>query len=446
MNQREGVDNAEPNRITGEKTDKGLPPSLLRAQKHFVQVWTLVGVAALVFVLTYLLNILSIPVGIVIWTVVICFVLAGPVDFFQRHGVPRAGGTFLAFLMMFVVLGGLGVVLFSPAFGVSDQFTDMISSIPDFVRSLSAAVNEIYEEHIDILQNDQIKNLFSNFMDSFASLASNFASESASSVISAGTTLGNTFMTIGFAMVVAYWILMELPALRRETSRFISESRRDDAAMLYATFSRVMGGYIKGTLVQCAIIGIACGIMFTIIGTPNPAAFALTTGLLNIIPVVGPWLGGCVAALSSLFTSPVVALVALAGTIAIQQVVYMVISPRIMGDAVDIHPALTFIALMAGSAIGGAMSGTAGALVGALLSIPAVAVMKSVFVYYFEKRTGRRVVADDGVFFKAPISPDEPADPIVDATGYSLEQLQQQQAAAEFIGAAKPKKTDGDNS
>ena len=410
--------------------------ALVNTRKHFMQVWTLVGAAALVAILSYALNILSIPVGIILWTVVICFILAGPVDFFEQHGVPRPWGTLLAFALLVGVLVLLGLMLFSPAFGISDQFKDMISSIPDFLRSLSAAVNEIYQDHIDILQNDQIRDLFGNLIDSFASFASNFASTSASGVISAGTSFANALMTIGFAAVVAFWMLMELPNLRKEASRFVSDERRDDAAMLYATFSRVMGGYIKGTLVQCTIIGVACGIMFAIIGTPNPAALGLTTGILNIIPVIGPWLGGAVAALSSVFTSPFVALVAFAGTIAIQQVVYMVISPRIMGDAVDIHPALTFIALMAGSAIGAEMSGAAGALVGALLSIPAVAVMKAVFVYYFEKKTGRRLVAEDGVFFKGPASSDDPVDPIVDATGYSLDELQQQQAAAEFLGTA----------
>ena len=87
-----------------------------------------------------------------------------------------------------------------------------------------------------------------------------------------------------------------------------------------------------------------------------------------------------------------------------------------MASSVDIHPALTLIALMAGSAIGGAMSGFTGSLVGMLASIPAVAVMKSVFVYYFEKQTGRQLVAEDGVFFQGTPRSDGSLDPIADAT------------------------------
>ena len=71
---------------------------------------------------------------------------------------------------------------------------------------------------------------------------------------------------------------------------------------------------------------------------------------------------------------------------------------------------------MAGSAIGGAMSGFIGSLVGMLASIPAVAVAKAVFVYYFEKRTGRQLVSGDGVFFKGTPTSDGVPDPIADAT------------------------------
>ena len=71
---------------------------------------------------------------------------------------------------------------------------------------------------------------------------------------------------------------------------------------------------------------------------------------------------------------------------------------------------------MVGSALGGAMSGLMGSLVGMLASIPLVAVAKSVFVYYFEKRTGRHLVAEDGVFFKGVPSDNEQVNPIADAT------------------------------
>ena len=151
-------------------------------------------------------------------------------------------------------------------------------------------------------------------------------------------------------------------------------------------------------------------------GIPSAAALGVITGLLNIIPVIGPWLGGGLAAIVGVFVSPLVALIALIYTIVVQQVVYTFVSPKIMGNSVDIHPALVILALMIGSALGLAMSGMVGSIVGMLASIPAVAFIKSLFVYYFEKSTGRVIVAPDGVVFKGNPAGSE-VNPVADATG-----------------------------
>ena len=242
--------------------------------------------------------------------------------------------------------------------------------------------------------------------------------------------------------MVAFWILMQLPQLGRECKRLVGDAHAEDLEMLHITFTRVMGGYIKGTLLQCAIIGVACGILFAVLGIPNSMALGGITGILNIIPIIGPWLGGGLAAIVGIFVSPLVAVIAILGTIVIQQFVYTFISPKIMSDSVDIHPALTLIALMAGSALGGAMGGLPGSLVGMLASIPAVAVAKSVFVYYFEKRTGRRLVSKDGVFFLGTPSSSEDGDapnPIADATSPHPD------GSAEFERAEKKRAENAEN-
>ena len=234
-----------------------------------------------------------------------------------------------------------------------------------------------------------------------------------------GTFLVNSCIVIGFALVISFWILMDLPGIRREARRLVNPAHADDFSVISHTFNRSIGGYIKGTLLQCLIIGVACGVGYAIIGVPNAAACGVITGILNIIPVVGPWLGGIVAGGIGLMNSPTVAVISIIIAIIVQQVVYTFVSPIIMRDAVDIHPALMIFALMCGSAIGMYMGGLMGNIIGMLAAVPLTAAGKSLFVYFYEQRTGRQIVSEDGVFFKADVAAGSAVDPQSDATAHA---------------------------
>lgn len=387
-----------------------------RARTRFFDLWAVVAAILLLAATVYLLNILSVPVAILIWTVIIVFCLRGIVNGLEKHHVNRGLGTTIAYVIMALVLALVGFLLFSPMFGLNAQFNDLVSNLPHYVDAVIAWGNDLYARYAPMLEDETVKNVISEVQKSAASWASSIAQGSANGIVAFSTTLANGLMALGFALVIAFWILMELPAMGRETRRLIGPKHAEDAEFFHATFTRVMGGYIKGTLLQCAVIGVGCGILFQVVGVPNAAVLGLITGVMNIIPIIGPWLGGALAAIAAVFVSPLVALIALAGTVVIQQLVYTFVSPKIMANSVDIHPALTLIALMVGSALGGAMSGLMGSLVGMLASIPLVAVAKSVFVYYFEKKTGRHLVAEDGVFFKGVPSDNEEVNPLSDAT------------------------------
>ena len=417
-----------------DKTDK--------ARRRFLNVWTIVGAIALTWVVVQLLNILSVPVAIVIWTTIIVFVLRGTVNKLEEIGINRTVGTAIGYVIMFAVLALVAFLLFSPGVGMNTQFANLIENVPVYVQGISDWANDMYARYAYMLEDESVRAFVTDVQASAMDWAGDFAKNSASGAIAFGTGLANAFMAIGFALVVAFWILMQLPQLGRECRRLVGDAHAEDLEMLHITFTRVMGGYIKGTLLQCAIIGVACGILFAVLGIPNSMALGGITGILNIIPIIGPWLGGGLAAIVGIFVSPLVAVIAILGTIVIQQFVYTFISPKIMSDSVDIHPALTLIALMAGSALGGAMGGLPGSLVGMLASIPAVAVAKSVFVYYFEKRTGRRLVSKDGVFFLGTPSSSEDGDapnPIADATSPHPD------GSAEFERAEKKRAENAEN-
>ncbi|MDO5335554.1 MAG: AI-2E family transporter [Coriobacteriia bacterium] len=414
--------------LMGEKTirDEEMRANTLKTCRAIRWVcWLLVPILLGFIIMSgsELMNVLSVPMGIVLWTTVIVFCLKGIVNSLENQGVPRAAGTFLSFVVL--ILGALLLfwAIFSPVLGFGDQVVLLFQQVPGYVAAAQNAYNGFYEQYSYLLQDDNINKWVNEAFAALAAFANSTVQNSAKGAVDITAGIGTSFMVIGFSLVVSYWVLMELPAMGREVRRLVPDRFHEDLNAIYLICTRVMGGYIQGTLIQCAIIGVLAGVGFQIMGLPSAAVLGVITGLLNIIPVVGPWFGGALAAIVGVFVSPVIAIVALVYTIIVQQVIYTFVSPKVLGDACNVHPALVIVALVAGSALGGAASGLMGSFVGALLSIPLVAAGKSVFVYYFEKTTGRTIVAPDGVLFKGETL-GEATTPIGDATGqFSAEEV-----------------------
>ena len=396
-----------------------------RSRRRFYLVWTLVGVCLLLGVAVYMMDILSLPMGILLWTAIIVFCLGGMVDWFEEKGLNRFVGTTIAYFVLLIVMVVIFVLLFSPAFGISAQLVELAQAMPTYISNFATWISDFYDRFSYLVESQAIIDWLKGTVSSLSTALTTGLETSAAGLVSLGSGLVNGVMAIGFGLVIAFWVLLELPAIDREMRRLIGPNHEEDYSLLTLTVTRVVGGFIQATLLQCLIMGVSYGILFAVASVPSALALAGITGILNIIPVVGPWLGVIAAALAALFVSPMTALVVLVGAIAIQQIVYTFISPKLMQNSVDIHPALVLFVLFIGSGLGGAMGGLSGQLVGMLLAIPAVAIMKSLFVYYFEKSTGRQLVAYDGVFFQGTPSGDGVVDPLADAlspANYEMEQ------------------------
>ena len=389
--------------------------SLNKWKKRLIVVLFLIGLCALVMISVSLLQILSIPVAIILWTMIFVFLLRGIVNKLESKGINRVIGTIISYLIMVAVLAIVVLFMCSPVFGFTDQIKDIIDNMPRYINHISAWTRDLYGQYGHYLQNPTVQKWVNDTAAALSNVGGDIASASANGIIAAGGFIGSMFMAIGIALVIAFWILVELPAIGHEASKFIKPAYDEDATMWHISFTHVMAGFIKGTFFQCLIIGVISGMVFWVFGVANPGALGCIVGVLNIIPIFGPVLGAGVALIGGLFSDVWIGILMLVVVSVIQGFVYTFISPKIMSTACNIHPVLTLLCLTAGGAIGGVMGGPIGSLAGMLLAIPFVAVFKSLFVYYYEKITNTRIVSKSGFLFKGIPYDEDNAHPLFDA-------------------------------
>jgi len=124
----------------------------------------------------------------------------------------------------------------------------------------------------------------------------------------------------------------------------------------------VFGGYIRGQLILAALVGVLALSWCVLLGVPFPLLVVVAAGVFELIPLAGPFVGGAIALLFALTRTPGLALETLALFVVIHAIEGYVVSPRVQGRFVRLHPLVSLLALIAGVYAGG--------FLGAFLAVP----------------------------------------------------------------------------
>src|SRR2546422_4328869 len=141
----------------------------------------------------------------------------------------------------------------------------------------------------------------------------------------------------------------------------------------------MLGAYMRGELVICALIGLVTGIALWIVGIPYSLALGIVAGVTAFIPFIGPFLGAlpaiAVAAFVSQSSGKVV--VVLIVYFVISNVIYNFVSPKVFGNAVHLSPMLVIIAFVVGGDLGG--------ILWLFVAVPVAAALRLLFLYAHER-------------------------------------------------------------
>lgn len=360
-----------------------------RRKSIFFLVATIIGVAAVVVGVGYLMGRVSMAVGTALTAAFLVFAFHRPVDWLKKKRVPRGLGIILCYLLLFGVVALLFLVI-GPV--IQSQVIEFLRAVPGYVSQANDWFTDLWAKYGYLLDNSEIRSAVTAAGSSITSWAASAAQGAGNSVISSITSVVSAIATLFMGLVAGFWFLLDYHRIVHEFHVMIGPRHIRTVSAVLGICGRCIGGYCKGVLLaSCCTATMAC-IGFFIIGEPYALSLAFLAGCMNILPVIGPWIAGIVAALIGLSVSPFVCILSIAITICAQQITDTFITPRIMSSTVQLHPGLVVIALAAGASIGGVL--------GMILAVPTTAAAKAIYVYFFEEKTGRQLTSDDGAFFR----------------------------------------------
>ncbi|MFP3915993.1 MAG: AI-2E family transporter [Actinomycetota bacterium] len=341
-------------------------------------VWTVLGVLALGWVLLRFADSVRI-----IWLPLafaggITLLLNPMVNAFERVRIPRLAGTIIAFL----VAGGIvaaTVVLLVPT--VREQGADFAAQLPDLydtvVEWLSSTSESLGIDLGDAWTSVTIQEWISNPENqaTIQELLGGFGSGAGR--ILQGVT--ETFVVVLLSPVLAFYMLMDSTKFKVRSRELTPPQYREEATYVANQLATALGSFVRGQLLVALIVGVLSSIALYFLELPFWLLIGITAGLLNMVPFVGPFVGGALAVVVALFDGSVSkALWAVVLFTAIQQFDNHVVTPLVQRTRVNLSPLVIVVALIAGGALAG--------LLGVLVAVPAVTVLRIVAGHLWRTR------------------------------------------------------------
>jgi predicted PurR-regulated permease PerM len=201
----------------------------------------------------------------------------------------------------------------------------------------------------------------------------------AGGVLNAGQVVVSVVTSTVIVITVTLYVMAALPAIKQFAYRFVPGTRRAGVEAVTEEILSRVGRFMLGNIATSVIAGLATFVWCDVIGVPYPAALGFFVGLMDMVPVIGSTIGGVVVSLVALAVSLPVAIATAVFYVAFRIAEDYLIMPRAMKFAVDVHPVVTVVAVLAGGSLLG--------IIGGLVAIPVAVALGIVLDEYVFPRT-----------------------------------------------------------
>jgi len=334
--------------------------------------WSLLGTILLLSAVVWGIIQVANLIPAVVLAIAVIYVLNPIVSRLQRWGVPRLLGSCLSYVALLGVLVLVGYLAF-PSIG--DQARQLGDDFPQIYEDLASDAERWADKvgfTVDVPNYDELRDSIDEATNDGGVLSFNRIGDYTLTVL-------EFLLLLILAPVLAFYILLDLPKMREHAKGLVPPQHREEAVFVSKQLGTAIGGFLRGQLLVALIVGVLTSLGFWAVGLQFWLLIGMIAGFLNIIPFVGPWVGGGLGVLVALATAdPQTALWAAIVAAGVQQLDNHFISPNVLRFTVRLHPAIIILVLLVG--------GTLGGLLGVLLAVPVMASIKILFGHLWRTR------------------------------------------------------------
>lgn len=365
-----------------EKLDIPKLNEIIKVSRNILKIMFAFMIIGLILVTTYLIkewkliNFLGAVLSILspfFIGIIIAWLLDPIVTWLQKNGFKRAIATVMVFLS-FISLVVLLFVLLIPSF--ADQINEFIGSAPNvlnniknFGENLFDKLNNIYDYDFTNIK-EQLYGGLSNVVSGLTVTLPNKVISIASSIVSGG-------LNIIFGLFIAFYMLFDFNNVRKHLFNLLPKSIHADAITLTDRLNKTLKSYVQGTLLIMLLLFIFQSITLAIAGLSSPMLFGMFCAVTNVIPYIGPYIGGIPAIIVGFTISPATGIFTLLAVVIAQFLESYFLNPIVMSKTMKLHP----VTIMIGLLIFGHFFG----ILGMVLATPIISCIKIIFNFFNEK-------------------------------------------------------------
>lgn len=306
-------------------------------------------------------------------SMVLAYALNPLVNKLENRGIKRTYGVLIIYLSILAIFFILAFLIIPQS---GREIKRLFTNLPLYFDQGSDIVDKIYKEYESILGG--LPPVFSDIekvlMENITRIQ-NILLETLKSFI--GIIMGMTSKIINIVLtpILTLYFLVDKDYFREKIKTLMPKKHREDIIYLATTIDRSLSQFIKGRLLMSLYVGIFTTVMLFILGIDFAFVIGLMTGIFDIIPYIGPFIGFIPALFFGFIESPIKAVWVSMLFLVIQWGGNNILAPKIIGESMGIHPMVIFLAIIVGGGIFGVF--------GMIVSVPLVAVFK--IIYEFAK-------------------------------------------------------------